>query len=69
MCVRAGQRHWLRLLEIHPDRFRHAEAEEQRFRRRFGDVAILKQIRNGRSVPLPLTELRRRHEAHLANAA
>jgi hypothetical protein len=68
MCVRAGQRHWLRLLEMHPDRFRQAEAEEQRFRGRFGDVAILKQIRNGRSVPLPLTELRRRHEAHLAAA-
>jgi hypothetical protein len=69
MCVRAGQRHWLRLLEIHPDRFHQAEAEEQRFRNRFGDVAILKQIHNGRSVPLPLSELRRRHEAGLAVAA
>ena len=34
-----------------------------------GDVAILKQIRHGRSRPLPLTELRRRHETALAAAA
>jgi hypothetical protein len=66
MCVRAGQRHWLRLLQIHPRRFRQAEEQEQRFRARFGDVAILKQIRGGRSIPLPLAELRRRHEERLA---
>lgn len=69
MCVRAGQRHWLRLLEIHPDRFHEAEQQEQRFRARFGDVAILKQIRNGRSVPLPLAQLRRRHEESRLPAA
>jgi hypothetical protein len=69
MCVRAGQNHWLRLLQTHPDRFREAERQEQRFRARFGDVAILKQIRGGRAYPLPLVELRRRHEAGCAIAA
>ena len=69
MCVRAGQKHWLRLLEIHPDRFGEAERQERRFRRRFGDVAILKQIRGGRSYPLPLAELRRRHQARFSAAA
>ena len=68
MCVRAGQQHWLRLLAVHPDRFREAEQREQAFRARFGDVAILKQIRGGRSYPLPLAELRRRHETHVAAA-
>lgn len=68
MCVRAGQKHWLRLLEMHPQRYRHAEREEQRFRDRFGDVAILKQIRHGRSRPLPLRELRLHHESRLAAA-
>jgi hypothetical protein len=69
MCVRAGQKHWERLLAMHPSRFREAEEQEQRFRAWFGDVAILKQIRGGRSVPLPLSELRRRYEAGLAAAA
>jgi hypothetical protein len=66
MCVRAGQRHWRRLLEIHPQRFREAEIQEQRFRDRYGDVAILKETRGGTTYPLPLAELRRRVEAQAA---
>jgi hypothetical protein len=69
MCVRAGQNHWLRLLQIHPARFLEAERQERRFRARFGDVAILKQVRGGRAYPLPLAELRRRHEAGRAAIA
>ncbi|MCI2421130.1 hypothetical protein MOQ72_27170 [Saccharopolyspora sp. K220] len=62
MCVRGGQKHWRRLLECHPDRFVGYERQEQEFRAEFGDVAILKEQRNGVVRPLPLTELRHRHE-------
>lgn len=60
LCVRAGQAHWLRLLDQHPDRFADYEQREQEFRAEFGDVAILKQRRNSTVHPLPLTELRHR---------
>jgi hypothetical protein len=66
MCVRAGQKHWRRLLEIHPQRFREAEIQEQRFRARYGDVAILNETRGGKTYPLPLAELRRRVQAQAA---
>ncbi|MEU6261853.1 hypothetical protein [Saccharopolyspora shandongensis] len=67
MCVRGGQAHWRRLLEHHPDRFADYERQEQEFRGEFGSVAILKEQRNGVVRPLPLAELRRRHEqAHSA---
>jgi hypothetical protein len=40
------------------------EVREQRFRKRRGkNVAILKERRAGRTFPLPLAELRRRHIA------
>jgi len=65
LCVRGGQKHWLRTLEHFPDRFLDYEAREQRFRQRTGkNVAILKERRAGRTLPLPLAELRRRHHAH-----
>ncbi|WP_436501687.1 hypothetical protein [Actinokineospora sp. HUAS TT18] len=60
-CVRAGQRHWLRLLERHPDRFLDYERREWRFRAEHGDVAILKERRGGKTYPLPLSVLRQRH--------
>ncbi|WP_410570646.1 hypothetical protein [Amycolatopsis sp. cmx-4-61] len=59
-CVRAGQAHWLRLLERHPDRYADYERREEAFRAEFGNVAILKQQRDGVVRPLPLAELRRR---------
>jgi hypothetical protein len=60
MCVRAGQRQWLHLLDVAPDRYAAAEAEEEKLRGMLGDVAILKQQRAGISHPLPLRELRRK---------
>lgn len=61
-CVRGGQKYWLRTLEHFPDRFTDYEFREQRFRQRTGkNVAILKERRAGRTFPLPLAELRRRH--------
>lgn len=70
LCVRGGQKHWLRTLEHFPDRFADYEIREQRFRQRTGkNVAILKERRADRTLPLPLAELRRRHSAHTdANA-
>lgn len=60
-CVRGGQKHWRHLLDVFPDRYAHAEAEEQRLRAELGDVAILRERRGGVTRPLTLTELRRRH--------
>lgn len=63
LCVRGGQRHWLRTLDHFPDRFADYEEREQRFRRERGrDVAILKERRGGKTRPLPLAELRRRYQ-------
>ncbi len=62
LCVRGGQRHWVRTLDHFPERFADYEAREERFRRDTGrDVAILKERRSGVTRPLPLSELRRRH--------
>lgn len=62
LCVRGGQKHWLRTLKYFPDRFAEYEDREQQFRDRTGkDVAILKETREGVVYPLPLAELRRRH--------
>jgi hypothetical protein len=60
VCVRAGQRQWLHLLHVAPQRYARAEAEEEKLRQQLGDVAILRERRAGVSHPLPLRELRRR---------
>jgi hypothetical protein len=60
VCVRAGQRQWRHLLEVAPERYLAAEAEEKKLRAQLGDVAILKERRRGVTYPLPLRELRRR---------
>lgn len=60
ICVRAGHKHWRRVLQLHPDRFPQAEKEENRFREVHGDVAILKDRRGGKTRPLPLSDFRRR---------
>ena len=61
-CVRAGQKHWLHLLSMFPDRFAQAEQQEQQMRELLGDVAILKRRRAGVSYPLTLTQLRHEHQ-------
>lgn len=66
VCVRAGQRQWRHLLAVAPDRFAAAEAEEEKLRAQLGDVAILKEQRQGVSYPLPLRELRNRLRATAA---
>jgi hypothetical protein len=62
-CVKGGIGHWVRLLTVMPERFAYAEAREQEFRDRHGDQAILRDRRGGGTRPMPLRELRQRHEA------
>ncbi|MEV7681437.1 hypothetical protein AB0O64_23225 [Streptomyces sp. NPDC088341] len=63
LCVKAGQKQWKLTLDVQPEQFARAEAEEERLRALLGDVAILREQRKGVSYPLPLAELRRRHHA------
>lgn len=60
VCVRAGHKHWRRVLQVHPERFSQAEREEAHFRAIYGDVSILKDRRGGRTRPLSLAEFRQR---------
>lgn len=64
LCVRGGQKHWLRTLTHFPERYADYEERERRFRIRTGkDVAILKERRGGVTSPLTLAELRTRHQS------
>lgn len=63
VCVRAGQKQWLKTLIEFPDRFARAERREAALRERLGDYSILVEQRNRIKYPLPLSELRRRAEA------
>ncbi|MFI0553435.1 hypothetical protein [Streptomyces scabiei] len=62
-CIRAGMGQWRHTLDVLPERFAYAEAQEQELREMLGNVAILKQTRNKVTYPLPLSELRRQHLA------
>jgi hypothetical protein len=62
-CVKAGQGHWVRMFRKRRDRFLHAEKKESELREMLGNVAMLKESKGGRKVPLPLSVLRERIEA------
>ena len=63
-CAKAGLSYWVRLLEVAPETFARSERQEQKFRRTHGkDVAILRDRRGGKTRPLPLGQLRERHES------
>lgn len=63
-CVKAGQGHFVKLLDQFPERFREWEENEEDVRQHIGkDVAILRDRRGGTTRPLTLRELRERHEA------
>ncbi|MFD8316207.1 adenine nucleotide alpha hydrolase family protein [Kitasatospora purpeofusca] len=68
LCVKAGHRQWRRTLQLFPEEFAGAEAAEEQLRAELGDVAILREQRDGVRRPLPLAELRRRQQA-LATAS
>lgn len=67
-CVRAGQKQWKLLLDVLPERFAEAEHQEASLRELLGDVTILRERRQGIAYALPLSRLRRRHEAATAFA-
>ena len=60
-CVKAGIKHWKKLLQTHPDRYAEVEERERLFQEHIGKkVTILKDRRNGGFLPMSLTELRER---------
>jgi hypothetical protein len=62
-CVKAGHKHFLKLLEKMPERYKYHEEKEQEFRIKFDkDVSILKNRIGGKTKPLTLKELRERVE-------
>lgn len=62
-CVKAGQGHFLKLLQEFPERYAEWEGNEEDVRQHIGkDVAILRDRRGGTTTPLTLRRLRERHE-------
>lgn len=60
-CIKAGMAHWLRLLEVFPDRFANFEAKEQSLRDLTGkNISILRDRRGGTAKPFTLSQLRSR---------
>ena len=67
-CVRAGQAHWARLLEVNPSAYAEWEEEEiatfhELNRRGIKPMTILKDRRGGQTRELSLREFRHRVEA------
>lgn len=62
-CVKQGQSGWALLYKTMPDRFVECRDKEAKMRELLGDVAMLKETRNGKRVPLPLAELQKRLDA------
>lgn len=62
-CVRQGQGGWLRLLQNRPESYAECESQEESMREFLGkDVAILRDRRGGKTVPLTLRSLRERFQ-------
>jgi 3'-phosphoadenosine 5'-phosphosulfate sulfotransferase (PAPS reductase)/FAD synthetase len=63
-CVKAGQGHWLRVLEQWPDVYARHEAQETALRAELGQGAILRDWSEPGAPALTLTQLRQRAESH-----
>ena len=62
-CIKAGQAHFKRLLEVMPERFAYHERKELELAAYLGkNVSILKDRRGGKTRPLTLKALRERVE-------
>lgn len=62
-CVKGGQAHWRRVLEVYPEHYAYAERREAEFQASKPSRAthsILKERRGDETYPLTLAELRRR---------
>lgn len=67
-CIKAGQAHFLHLLDKMPERFKYHEDKEQELREYLKkDVSILRDRTGGTTKPLTLKELRERKEAKDCN--
>jgi 3'-phosphoadenosine 5'-phosphosulfate sulfotransferase (PAPS reductase)/FAD synthetase len=63
-CVRAGQGQFAHLLQVMPERYAEWERNEQELREYLDkDVAILRDRRGGKTVPMTLRSFRERHES------
>lgn len=63
-CVKAGQAHFKRLLEVMPEQYAYHEGQEAEFQEFIGKpVTILKDRRGGETKPISLREFRERLEA------
>jgi len=63
-CVKAGQAHWAHLYYTRPERYMHAEGQEEEIRQQLGkDISILKDRRGGVAKPMTLRAFRLRLEA------
>jgi len=63
-CVKAGQAHWANLWYTRPERYMHAEGQEEEIRHYLKkDISILKDRRGGESKPMTLRAFRLRLES------
>jgi hypothetical protein len=62
-CVKAGQAHWAHLFYTYPERYLHAEQQEEEIRSHLHkDISILKDRRGGVTKPMTLHAFRERLE-------
>ena len=62
-CVKAGQQHFLKLLNVWPDRFDEIAEIEQQFRELTdSDTTILREVQGGEKVKITLHELKDRQK-------
>ena len=62
-CCKAGQGHWVKVLQTMPEKFKKWEEKEEEVRRSIGkDVAMMKKTKNGVTSPYTLKQLRLDYE-------
>lgn len=63
-CVKAGKSHFVKLLQVMPERYLEHEEREREFRQWIGkDVTILRKTVNGANVPMTMQEHRENIQA------
>lgn len=59
-CVKAGQAHFAHLLRTMPERYAFHETKEEEMRAKVGNHSIMRDRKNGDSVPLTMKDFRER---------
>ena len=62
-CIKAGQAHFAKLLELMPERYAFHEAEEEKVRQIVGDYSVMNDRRGGPKKVMTLKTFRERIEA------